>query len=273
MRAGDADPRHRSLPDGYRRRRLADARAVVHRSADAWLEDVLSGGKTLHEWAGEQPDHGTFAGRGTVFSIPAPDVGPEGRRRWAVRHYRRGGAMASCLEDRYLRLGRPRPFRELDAATTARSRGIRTPAILAGVVYPAGLYYRADLVTEVVPEARTLATLLHEHDGSRAWTDAMAAAGALVNEMGDAGVFHVDLNAMNVIFESGRISQPWVLDLDRARIGRRRWEAAKERMRARLTRSVIKVGTPTGERLGEREVLAALRAPSSPSADAGGTGR
>lgn len=167
--------------------------------------------------------------------------------------------MASYLDDRYLRLGRPRPFRELTASAAARARGVATPAVLAGAVYPAGLYYRCDLVTEVVPGAATLAEALHETDGTRGWLEAMGAAGGLVDELGDAGVFHVDLNAHNILFEEGDFARTRVVDLDRARILRRPSEGAKERMRARLTRSIVKVGTPTGERLGDREVLDALK--------------
>lgn len=249
----------RRLPSDYSGRRIGPARLVIHGSATAWAEEVLRSGQTLHGWAAEQPERGTFAGRGSVYSIPAPEAGPDGRERWAVRHYRRGGAMASRLGDRYLRIGLARPFREILAATAARTLGVPTPAVLAGAVYPTGIYYRCDLVTEVVPEATTLADALHETDGTRDWLIAMAAAGGIIEALGEAGVHHVDLNAHNVLFEHGDFDRPWVVDLDRARVRGRASEGAKERMRARLTRSVVKVGTPTGERLGDREVLDALR--------------
>lgn len=249
----------RALPPGYSRRRIGSARLVTHEAADSWARGVLQSGETLHEWAEDQPDRNTFPGRGSVHSIPAPADGPDQRERWVVRHYRRGGAVAAHLGDRYLRLGPARPLRELRASCAARARKIPTPAVLAGAVYPEGIFYRCDLVTEVVPGGVTLAHTLHETDGTSDWLAAMAAAGRLVDELGEAGVFHVDLNAHNVVFEDRDLERPWVVDLDRARVGRRASEGAKERMRARLTRSVVKVGTPTGERLGDREVLDALR--------------
>lgn len=257
--------RRGSVPPDYRRLDVGSARAFVLETAAEWLEDVLGSGRTLQDWAASEPDRATFAGRGRVYSVPAPVSGPDGRDRWAVRHYRRGGAVASLLEDRYLRVGRSRPFRELRASATARARGVRTPAAVAGAVYPASLHYRCDLVTEVVPGAHTLADVLHAEDGTRGWLEAMTAAGELIRTLGDAGVFHVDLNAYNIVFENRDMAGAWVVDLDRTKILRRPSEGAKERMRVRLTRSIVKVGTPTGERLGDREVLAALhRRPGDP---------
>lgn len=249
----------RHLASDFASGRVGTTRLVTHGSATAWAREILESGDTLHGWASRQPDRATFAGRGSVYSVPAPEAGPDGRERWAVRHYRRGGAMASHLGDRYLRFGVARPFRELLAATEARALGIATPAVTAAAVYPTGIYYRCDLVTEVVPGALTLADALHRTDGTRDWLRAMAAAGRLIDELGEVGVHHVDLNAYNVIFEGADLERPWVVDLDRARVRARPSEGAKERMRARLTRSVVKVGTPTGERLGDREVLDALR--------------
>ena len=223
------------------------------------MTEALEVHGTLHDWAAALPDRSSFPGRGTVYSVPAPVPGPDGRQRWAVRHYRRGGAMASWLEDRYIRLGRPRPFREIAASATARARSVPTPAVMAGAVYPSGLHYRADLVTEVVPDACTLVDVLHETDGTRGWLEALGAAGRLVEELGEAGVFHVDLNAHNILFEEGDTDRPWVVDLDRARILGRSSPGVRERMRSRLVRSVVKEGTPTGDPVREGEVLEALR--------------
>lgn len=249
----------RGVPDGYRRQRVDGARVITHASAHEWALQAIRSHGTLHGWAADQEDVENFAGRGTVYAIRAQGAGPDGRDRWAVRHYRRGGAMAGFLEDRYLRIGASRPGRELLASTTARLRGVSTPAVVAAGIYPSGLYYRCDLVTEVVPSAKTLADALHETDGSRDWLTAMAAAGDLVDALGEAGVFHVDLNAHNILFEEGDFRRPWVVDLDRARVRNRPDTDAKEKMKARLTRSIVKVGTPTGESLGSREVLQALR--------------
>lgn len=243
------------------RRRFAIGSVLVRPGAAEWIDGVMGEGTTLHGWAESRPERTTFAGRGQVYAVPAPLNGPDGRARWAVRHYRRGGAMAMHMVDRYLRVGRPRPFREITASDVARSRGVRTPAVVAGAVYPDGIYYRCDLATEVVPDVRTLADMLHEHDGTRGWLVSMARAGALIRDLADAGVFHVDLNARNILLSDDPDDEAWVVDLDRARILTRPSESMGERMRIRLTRSVVKIGTPTGERLADSEVDRALTRP------------
>jgi 3-deoxy-D-manno-octulosonic acid kinase len=129
---------------------------------------------------------------------------------------------------------------------------------MAGVTYADGVYYRCDLVTEVVPHVRTLVELLHEHDGTRGWLVSMARAGALVRRLGEAGVFHVDLNARNILLSDDPAEEAWVVDLDRARVLKGASASATERMQVRLTRSIVKFGTPTGERLGDAEVARAL---------------
>lgn len=166
--------------------------------------------------------------------------------------------MAMHMDDRYLRVGRARPFREIEASCLARARGVRTPAAIAGVTYDDGPYYRCDLVTEVVPDVRTLADLLHEHDGTRGWLVSMARAGALIRQLADVGVYHIDLNARNVLMADDPSEAPWVVDLDRARILGRPSRSVRDRMQVRLTRSIVKIGTPTGERLRDAEIEAAL---------------
>lgn len=245
-----------SVPPGYRDLRLGGVLARVWSPAAEWAMSVLATGASLHEWAEARSDREEARGRGRVHAVPAPVAGPDGRERWAVRHYRRGGAMALHMQDRYLRTGRPRPFRELSASVAARQRGVRTPAVVAGAAYPDGIYYRCDLATEWIPDAPTLADILHREDGTSGWSTAMASAGSLIRELAEAGVFHVDLNARNILLAQD--DTPWVVDLDKARILRGPSPTAGERMTARLTRSIVKIGTPTGEHLSDREVQAAL---------------
>lgn len=249
-------------PDGYLRRRHAEGDVVAWAAAADWAEDVLAH-DTLHGWAAGQSDRVDFPGRGRVHAVPAPLPGPEGRTRWAVRHYRRGGAMAMHMEDRYMRGGTPRPFREIVAIEASRARGIRTPAPIAGATYVQNVSYRCDLVTEVVPGVRTLADLLHEHDGTRGWLHSMARAGDLIRSLGAAGVYHVDLNARNILLSDDRSEPAWVVDLDRARVLDGASTRAAERMELRLVRSIVKIGTPTGELLGDRELMKALATRSS----------
>jgi 3-deoxy-D-manno-octulosonic acid kinase len=247
----------RGVQEGYETRSTASTRAVVWKGAGGWLDSVLASGATLHEWARSQEDRAEFPGRGRVCSVAAPAAGPDGRERWAVRHFQRGGAVASHMEDRYLRVGRPRPWREVAASTTARARGVRTPAVVCGIAYPDGAFYRADLVTEMIPNARTLADIMLGGD-SPDLIIALARSGELIRRLADAGVFHVDLNARNILLTEEPGAEAFVIDLDRARILQRLSASARGRMQARLVRSIVKIGSPTGEGLGRSEIEAAL---------------
>lgn len=244
------------VPDGYGLVEATRRRALVWHEASSWAEERLRSDATLLDWAAQEPARSEMRGRGNVYVVPAPAQGPDGRDRWVVRHYHRGGAMAAHMEDRYLRLGRLRPWRELAAVAEARARGVPTPAVVCGAAYLGGHTYTADFVTELVADATTLADALHRYDGTRGWTEALARAATLVDVLAQAGVLHVDLNAHNILLREGEAA--WVVDLDRARILAAPSRGAADRMRARLVRSILKIGTPTGEPLSVSEVEAAL---------------
>jgi 3-deoxy-D-manno-octulosonic acid kinase len=282
------------MPVGYARRERDQAEGLALAAAADWLEDALDTAGTLEAWArvaGLVPDdfsdsvsdpdpdpdpdsdsadsdpaadaatHSrTTRGRGELHVVRAAVVGPDRRERWAVRHYRRGGAVASYLGDRYLAVGATRPEVEIRASVEARARGVRTPAVVAGAWYRAGPFYRADLVTELVPGATTLADALFSAPRGAAAERSLAAAGRLARELGEAGIGHADLNARNVLEGTDSpAAGPWVIDLDRATVqGRTGIEAARP-MLARLERSLRKFGATSGRPLSGAE-WAALRA-------------
>lgn len=246
-----------SLPEGYESIHATGVEAFAVASAREWLEKVLRGGETLHGWAAGLEGREALSGRGVVYSVPAPTTGPDGRDRWAVRHYRRGGAIAALLVDRYLALGEPRPCREVEAAALLRERGIPTPAVVAGAIYGTGLWYRADLVTELVPDSADLAHVVFTSGDTAA--EALRAAGELVARMGRAGVEHVDLNAKNILLTSGNKGpRAYVVDLDRCRVEASGTTAGAAPMRRRLERSLRKFESATGRVLSPGE-WAALR--------------
>ena len=225
-------------------------RAFAWTGAAAWLESVLAEGSTLHGWSGVRAVE-SRSGRGRVHVVDAPLAGPDGAERWAVRHYQRGGAVARLLGDRYWGRARARPERELDASVHARARGIRTPAVVAGAMYRSGAsgalgFHRADLVTELVPRARSVAEMLLAADAS---PGALRRAGALARAIHRAGLLHPDLNAENVLLDEG--GEAWVLDLDRARRAPGPTTRGAEAMLARLERSLRKL-----ERAGARPLSA-----------------
>lgn len=232
-----------TLPDGYAAARAPHAWAFAVQSALPWLDEVLASGSTLHEWAAALDDRVALAGRGAVHSVPAPAPGPDARARWVVRHYYRGGAVARLLVDRYLAVGVPRPWIEARASMQARSRGIPTPAAVAGAVYPAGPFYRADLVTEEIPGGADLAAVVFQGVRDLDPIASLLATGQLVRRMEHEGLYHPDLNAKNVVLRSGPDGpQAHLVDLDRCCL--REWgiPAPVFPMRDRLRRSLRKLG-------------------------------
>jgi 3-deoxy-D-manno-octulosonic acid kinase len=160
----------------------------------------------------------------------------DGARRWVLRHYRRGGAVARLLEDRYLFSGaeRTRAFREWRLLRDLATRGLPAPRPVAARYRRHGLFYRADLLTVELPARLTLAAALREGklDAQR-WGDIGRCIGAFHAQ----GVRHADLNAHNVVLGPAR--DVYLLDFDRGRIVTRGpWEAA---VLARLERSLRKV--------------------------------
>ena len=229
------------LPDGYVALDSTEANYFALVATSHWGAGVLASAKTLHAWAAGAEGAEAFTGRGTVYAVPAAAAGPDDRARWAVRHYRRGGAIAAHLGDRYLASNETRPRIELAASVVARARGVPTPAVVAGTCYPAGMFYRADLVTELIPDAASLAALVHSSGLTDSQRNALlGSAGRLVRVMEEAGIAHADLNAMNILVEHGS-GKAHVIDLDRCRIISRQ-SPSGDSMRRRLERSLLKVG-------------------------------
>ena len=166
--------------------------------------------------------------------------------------------MAPLLGDCYPAIGAPRVESETWSAQTLAEAGIRTPRVLAAATYPSHGVRRHDLVTLRIA-GRTLAEALGASGGlpglgqdpqaelSRGLSDTardlLAATGATIDAMAAASLWHVDLNAHNLLVGGADVGgEPpiWVLDLDRMR--RARPARARRAMWARLLRSLTKLG-------------------------------
>lgn len=225
-----------------------DAREVL----ESWVREH----GTVAAAAAGHPGVETLTGRGEVYIVASPT----GDGRWAIRHYHRGGAVASLLGDRYLRLGTPRPVREVGVGRALEAAGIPTPRHVGGAVYPHGVWYRGDLVTEYVPDSKDLADILFgDPPGGTRFDPAAAlrAAGVLVRRLHDGGVLHRDLNLKNILIAgqepgaSGTADplRALVLDLDRASLRSRVGKRMRRRMLDRFWRSARKWEVRTERRL------------------------
>ena len=159
-----------------------------------------------------------------------------GGTAFLLRHYRRGGALAGLLLDRYLRRSRARtrPAREWRILAELRARGLPVPAPAAWRVVRCGpVFYRADFITVLIPGGATLHRSLLERDlPDEGWRR----LGATLRRFHDFQIWHPDLTVGNVLVDAE--GDFHLVDFDRAR--RRRgqwWKAANLR---RLRRSLRK---------------------------------
>jgi 3-deoxy-D-manno-octulosonic acid kinase len=209
-----------------------------------WMREALGSG-SIHRVALRTAER-THSGRGIV-----PIARIDGSLL-AFRHYHRGGVVAALLRDRYARLGEPRPLRELLVSEGARGRGVPTPRVVAGAVYARGPFYSADLVTEYVDDAVSLAAAVLEEAGPGRYAG-LAAASRLAERMARAGLHHPDLNATNILLTTdGQGARAHVLDLDRARLTSG-GSTAGAPMRSRLVRSLRKLAATAGQSMTEPE--------------------
>jgi 3-deoxy-D-manno-octulosonic acid kinase len=239
------------------------ARILARRSAVSWVRFVLESGQGLYAASARDKAAQRMEGREPVFVIPAKvprDGDDDSGDRWAVRHYTRGGRLVSTLlGDRYLRWGRVRPHHETSASEAARSRGISTPRVVAAAMYPEKFFYRADLVTEFVPNTSDLVDALFDDQrkgpgGAAERLDALRSAGDLIRRMASTGLRHRDLHAGNILLEwEGGAPKAHLLDLDRCNVGPEGALVSSTPMHQRLRRSLLKWEHRTGIRLSELE--------------------
>lgn len=186
-------------------------------------------------WARREGLRGTAGGRGQAWFVASQDG------EWVIRHYRRGGLVARFNSDAYLWTGfaRTRPWREWHLLDALYKQGLPVPQPVAAQVLRRGLWYRGDLITRRIPDTRSLAALLSDTRIERIpWTE----IGACLRNFHDAGVYHADLNAHNILI-NGR-NEIFLIDFDR---GARRapgtlWQEANL---GRLLRSLRKLSAPS----------------------------
>lgn len=241
------------LPAPYELDVIDDALLVATPGAMEVARRSLRESDSLFAFAAGHPSAEPLCGRGTLYSIAV------GRERWVVRHYRRGGAVAPWLGDRYVRVGVPRPVHELRVSCALRRRGVDTPRVVASVVYPAGAFYRADLATVQVRKSTDLAEALFGETELEATArlTAWKAVGRLIAVLHERGVIHTDLNLKNIVLDwSMEPPRPYVIDLDRCRVVDRVPGWRRAAMLRRFHRSREKWEAQTGRAVPREELNA-----------------
>lgn len=197
--------------------------AVSPQVGHSWFEpDFWRGRNALRIQAG---------GRGGVAIVTTP-VG-----ECVLRHYRRGGAVAQWLGDRYLWTGaaRTRPFCEFRLLAQIAQLDLPGPVPVAARYRRHGLFYDADLITGRIDNAVTLAQSLAQ---GRLNGELAEQVGDIVARFHRAGIWHADLNAHNVLVTPDQL---YLIDFDRGRM-RTPDPAWQQSNLQRLHRSLVKLG-------------------------------
>ncbi|GAB6262764.1 3-deoxy-D-manno-octulosonic acid kinase [Photobacterium sp. 53610] len=180
-------------------------------------------------WQRQQAVTGSARGRGTTWFVRGQEVD------MALRHYYRGGLFGKLVKDQYRfsDWASCRSMAEFALLQHLVAKGVRVPRPVAARVCKTGLFYRADLLTEKVPDATDLVDRLQQGPLSELQWQAV---GAMIRKMHDSQVNHTDLNAHNILLD--REERIWLIDFDKCSLtDGEHWKAANL---SRLHRSFVK---------------------------------
>lgn len=191
---------------------------------------------SLGYWRSRAAVTGTASGRGSVWFVKA------GSGEWALRHYRRGGMVGRVVADHYFWTGQQqvRSFAEWRLLAALSAAGLPVPKPVAAAYVHEGMFYTCDLITQRLPETRTLTTLLGQGEVEESlWQE----VGRVTRRFHAHGINHADLNAHNILIDADR--RVYLIDFDRARQrGPGRWQSGNL---SRLKRSLRKVCPEFGQ--------------------------
>ncbi len=173
---------------------------------------------------------GSAGGRSTAWFIEHDGLA------LLLRHYYRGGFIARFNRDLFLgrRVARSRAMREFSLLRQMRELGLPVPRPVAARMLPClGLWYRADIIVETVPDSSDLFRILCQQAlPAEQWRE----VGRIIRQVHDAGVWHADLNCHNILLDAA--GAVWIVDFDRCEF--RDQGPWREANLARLRRSLLK---------------------------------
>jgi 3-deoxy-D-manno-octulosonic acid kinase len=149
---------------------------------------------------------GQAQGRGTAWFVSLAG------EACVLRHYRRGGLVARLSDDRYCWSGleSSRAWQEWRLLQSMFDEGLPVPCPVAARVLRTGLFYRADIITRMIADTRSLAGCLSEHAlDAEHWQG----IGAVLRRFHDAGIYHSDLNAHNILINN--TDEIFLIDFDK----------------------------------------------------------
>lgn len=158
-------------------------------------------------WRSRQALKGEAIGRGSAWFIEIP--GPV-----VLRHYLRGGWAAKFSRQHYFFTGvsRSRPFREYRLLSELFELGLPVPRPVAALCQHHGMTSSGAIMTTRIDSSNTLAdSLTGKGLAKGVWVD----VGRCIRRFHQAGLWHADLNARNILLDNE--FQVFLIDFDRAR--------------------------------------------------------
>ncbi len=131
---------------------------------------------------------------------------------YVLKHFRRGGLVGRILNDQYLYTGlkNTRVYREFMLLNELLKQGLPAPKPKAAQVRISGLIYRGDLITEAIKGARSVCEICQ----ARSLRDQeLVAIAKTLSAFHNAGVYHADLNANNILLDDQ--GDAYLIDFDR----------------------------------------------------------
>ena len=163
-------------------------------------------------WKSKNALSGKAMGRGSAWFIDAP-FGPV-----VLRQYLRGGWVAKISRRSYAfsTLSRSRPFMEYHLLAKLYDLGLPVPRPVAALCEHHLITSTGSLMTVQIRSAQTLADVITDHQTR---TDTFGglweSVGKCIRRFHQAGVWHADLNARNILLDAER--NVYLIDFDRAR--------------------------------------------------------
>lgn len=202
--------------------------AVIY---DASLMDVPGPDDfSVDFWRSRQAVSGEATGRGSAWFIEAP-YGPV-----VLRQYLRGGWAAKLSRQAYFFTGisKSRPFREYHILAELFAKGLPVPRPVAALCQHRGIIATGAIMTACIPSATTLADVVA---GADQVDGLWGSVGRCIRKFHNAGVWHADLNARNILLDSG--FRVYLIDFDRARLQAGKPVNGEDNLN-RLRRSLVK---------------------------------
>ena len=158
-------------------------------------------------WKDKGAITGQETGRGTTWFLQH-----EGHDL-VLRHYLRGGLISKISKDNYLfkNLKSCRSISEFYILNELNQLGLPVPIPAAAQVIRNGLTYKADLLTQRIPNAQDLVQVLKERQNKAFYQQ----LGLTISRFHQYGVYHADLNIQNILQDKNK--QFWLIDFDRAK--------------------------------------------------------